>query len=130
MKRDFSTELRTIDGAFILQGPLDPSTVGAALTTLDRETQEKVKVAFAAYSIRPLTVGGAASAALGGAFPDEKGKLPDDERNRRWKLALQIVEGGEHEITAEQSSVIKKVVSKAYEGAVISPQVHIFLGEE
>lgn len=65
-----------------------------------------------------LTLGRAASHALCASYPDEN-NLGGDEKFRRGLLACKVYPGGQHELSPEDVTLLKKLVAKAYSPIVV-----------
>ena len=68
---------------------------------------------------QPLTLGSLVLEALLGQFQDEN--LSGEEKFRRYQLAERISKGGVQEVSAEEVSLIKLVVGKAYVPRFVGP---------
>lgn len=87
---DFKAEMTAIDGKAI---PADPGKPEAL--TLQRVCED----------------------ALIASYPDEQ-TLPSDEKNRRFWLAIKI-HGGEQNLSADEITMLKKVIGKGYGPLVV-----------
>lgn len=75
---------------------------------------------------RPFTLGRAAATALFASYPDEEAgprsagqAIAADEKVKRARLAMDIINGGQHDLKAEDVVLIKKVVGKAFPPLVV-----------
>jgi hypothetical protein len=73
---------------------------------------------------KPMTLGRVVGIALFSTFPDESdprtGTAPSgEEKVKRAKLALEVFDGGQHDLTAEETALAKKLVAKAYAPLVV-----------
>lgn len=66
------------------------------------------------------TLGGVSIAALLGSYADEQG-LSGEEKFRRYQLAERIHAGGMQEVSAEEVSLLKKLIGKNWPPAVLGP---------
>lgn len=65
-----------------------------------------------------ITLASVASNALMASYEDEK-NLKGDEKAKRFKLAMLVVDGGEVELTVEQVADLKKLIGKGYGPLVV-----------
>lgn len=66
-----------------------------------------------------LTLGMVAAGALYGSYPDEK-DLSGDEKARRGNLALKIAQGGDQQLSVEDTALLKKLIAKAYGPLIVA----------
>lgn len=67
---------------------------------------------------KPVTLSTICSSALLAPYEDEK-NLDGGEKVKRFKLASQVYDGGEQEITVEDAALLKKLVAKAYTPLIV-----------
>lgn len=67
---------------------------------------------------KPITLSTICSSALLMPYEDEK-NLSGDEKVKRFKLASQVYDSGEQEITIEDASLLKKLIAKAYTPLIV-----------
>lgn len=68
---------------------------------------------------RPMTLGVVSVNALMGQYQDEQ-HLMGDEKFRRFQLAVRITEGVQ-EVSAEEITLLKRLIGKAYTPMVVGP---------
>lgn len=108
MKRNFNVVLKTLKGE-----PLKEQYVGPDEKLLERE----------------LSLSGIATNALLANYEDEK-NLSGEDKVKRFKLAQLINDAdGDVEVTAEQVSLLKSLIAKAYTSLVVGRSYEILEGE-
>jgi hypothetical protein len=98
---DFSAKIIDIDGHPIIDDLKCPADKDGKRTCSDELTLSTV-------SVRALLAN----------FPDEQ-NLAGDEKLKRFVLASKIRDGGEVKLTAEEISLIKRLIGKAYVPTVV-----------
>lgn len=68
---------------------------------------------------RPMTLCSVSVNALMGQYQDEQ-SLGGDEKFRRFQLAVRITEG-DQDVSAEEISLLKRLIGKAYTPMVVGP---------
>lgn len=96
MKVDFGQPLKTLDGVVIVDADKSDET-------------SQVEVTLKTVAINALTA----------AYADEK-DLSGEDKLKRWELARKI-HGGNNEVSAEDVSLLKKLIGKAYGVAIVGP---------
>ncbi len=131
MKRNFSEVIKALDGAPVLSGHSAESLQSA----FDQFTRANPIAAgefgdlLEARRIKPMTVAGVASQALIAALEgDDKTSLED--KAKRMKLAMRICDGGEVDVSADEITMIKARVNKAFPGALVPVRVSDHLEAE
>lgn len=102
MKVDFTAEIKTLDG----------------VAMFEENDGEKVNITLRKVVLNALTA----------MFEDEK-NLSGDEKMKRWELARKI-HGGNNEVTAEDVTLIKKLVAKAFGVGIVGPAFTLLEGGE
>lgn len=130
-KRNFGQSINDFDGAPLrIMTGVDPHSlqaVMAAIETLSEETKAPVMAAIDEHLSKPMTLGRMCAAALGGAYQDEK-NLGEDERIRRFQLAMRVNKEGMAKITVPgERDLIKRCVLKRYQDSMVAAQICLLL---
>jgi hypothetical protein len=74
-----------------------------------------------------LTLAQVAARALSNAPPPKGKELAADEKLYRYKLALELFEGGTQDISVDDLKLVKDAVNAAYSNIAIVAQAHMML---
>lgn len=125
MNRDFSANILDLDGT-PTRAPLDAKRILAAVSRLPAELVNQVYVELETEGAKSITFQSVACDALMAALDgDDKGAI--EQKIRRFKLALRLVDGGPQELTLDEAKEIKERVNKAFPGALVPARVAAFL---
>lgn len=121
MKRDFSREIKDLDDNPIYL-PATPEQLARSLLAIRNKVPDDVKAEIDELIhtelAKPLTLAVVCVNALTGAYGGEEG-LPPEDRAKRMALARKLHKGAVVDVTLDELSLIKPLITKRYSGIII-----------